>query len=75
MRASTRSAKELCEQLASDTDVLAQKMSDLLSLRKFVADAEIVAASHGSIPSAPLMDLGGPAAGGRSGRLPYRTVQ
>jgi hypothetical protein len=41
MRTLSRAVKELREQLASDDDMLREKMSDLVSLRKIVADAEI----------------------------------
>jgi hypothetical protein len=41
MRTLSRTVKELREQLASDDDMLREKMSDLVSLRKIVGDAEI----------------------------------
>ncbi len=53
MRTSRCTAKELCEQLVSDNNMLARKMSDLLALRKLVADA----GSHSSRPIASLMEL------------------
>ena len=36
-----RTIKDLCEQLASDDNMLREKMSDLLSLRRIVAVEEI----------------------------------
>jgi hypothetical protein len=41
MRISSQTVKKLREQLASDDDILRGKMSDLVSLRKIVAEAEI----------------------------------
>jgi hypothetical protein len=41
MRTLSGTVKELREQLASDDDMLREKMSDLVSLRKIVGDAEI----------------------------------
>jgi hypothetical protein len=55
MRTSSRTAKELREQLASDNSMLERKMSDLLSLRKIVAEAEIAARAQSRRPSALLM--------------------
>ncbi|MCA1453371.1 hypothetical protein I6F35_09110 [Bradyrhizobium sp. BRP22] len=41
MRTSSRTIKELREQLALDDTMLREKMSSLVSLRKIVADAEM----------------------------------
>jgi hypothetical protein len=41
MRTLSGTVKELREQLASDDDMLREKMSDLVSFRKIVGDAEI----------------------------------
>jgi hypothetical protein len=41
MRTLSGTVKELREQLASDDDMLREKMSDLVSLRKIVGDAKI----------------------------------
>ena len=69
MRASTRTAKELREQLAFNRNMIAKMMSDLLSLRKLVADARVAA---GSDDSRSRPSLGRPTAEvvRRLGRLP-----
>jgi hypothetical protein len=59
MRPSTRTANELVEQLAEDQDRLAQKLSDLLWLREFVACLEIAVRSRNCVlvrPSARARD-------------------
>lgn len=61
MRISIRTAKKLREQVASDRDILARKMSDLRLLRKIVADAEIAASSRGSRLRASLRRTARPA--------------
>jgi hypothetical protein len=56
MADSKRTAKTVREQLLSDDKVLALMMSDLRSLRKLVADAELATLSHSGRPIASLME-------------------